>query len=361
MLKYFIIGIASLIVLIILGIIFLINYMNTDENTILQFIEANPNKSAITWYRNDNLMVDRNSKTLMPLASTVKTIIAIEYAHQAANGIIDPDQLIDTSELEAYHVKNTDGGAHKSWLSYRKSGVEDNKVSIRHIAKGMITHSSNANTEWMCTLLGLEKVNARLDSLGISEDHDEIYHLVSSLFIGKELYPDLSGDQLKQKLYALDYADYIKPTYTIHEKLISDPKYKYNEGDNSLSLQKVWSDRLARSTTYAYASVMKKLNSKSDFDAEVYKYLDEVMEVVMENPRNASWLKHSGSKGGSTASILAEALYATDKKGNTTELAYFFNDLSLLENRRMAKGMNSFNLRLLNNEEFRTKVIETLK
>jgi len=50
-----------------------------------------------------------------------------------------------------------------------------------------------------------------------------------------------------------------------------------------------------------------------------------------------SWLEHKGSKGGSIGSILMEALYTTDKKGNTTELAYFLDNLERLEMKVISK------------------------
>ena len=86
----------------------------------------------------------------MPLASTVKTIIAIEYAVQAAAGKINPDEEVGISELEKFHVKNTDGGAHPKWLDFVKNKINDDKITVREIAKGMIRFSSNANTEWLC-------------------------------------------------------------------------------------------------------------------------------------------------------------------------------------------------------------------
>jgi D-alanyl-D-alanine carboxypeptidase len=88
-----------------------------------------------------------------------------------------------------------------------------------------------------------------------------------------------------------------------------------------MNIQKVWSDCLPASTVEDYVSIMEKLNSKTYFEANVYKYLDPVMQSVIENAENQSWLKHCGMKGGSTASVLTKAVYATYKDGNTFELA----------------------------------------
>lgn len=64
-----------------------------------------------------------------------------------------------------------------------------------------------------------------------------------------------------------------------------------------MDFQKIWSDRLPRSTARDYVSIMKKLNSKIHFNANVYKYLDPVMEQIMKKPNNREWLVHAGQKG----------------------------------------------------------------
>ena len=132
-------------------------------------------------------------------------------------------------------------------------------------------------------------------------------------------------------------------------------------GNMSLNIQKVWSDKLPAATVTDYVSIMKKINSRTYFNARTHQYLDEVMEYILENPANREWLEHSGMKGGSTAFLLTKALYATDKQGNTTELAYFMNDLTVLEITRLQASMNEFELNILTNAAFREQVMEMLK
>jgi D-alanyl-D-alanine carboxypeptidase len=293
----------------------------------------------------------------MPLASTVKIILAIEYAEQSAKSQINPDELISLSDLDKFYVPNTDGGAHSSWLKSIKDKISDDKISIREISKGMIKFSSNANTEWLLNKLGIENVNNRLDSLGL-ENHTEIYNIVSALFVGKELFPDLKGKDLQKKLIEIKQIEYINATNNIHQKLLIDTLYKKDIGDLGMDIQKVWSDRLPSSTVEDYVSVMKKINSRKYFSEQTQKYLDEVMEYILDNPANKEWLEHSGMKGGSTAFVLTKALYATDKKGNKTEMVYFLNNLSVLEITRLQMSMNEFELKILTNKEFR-EIVKT--
>ncbi len=50
------------------------------------------------------------------------------------------------------------------------------------------------------------------------------------------------------------------------------------------------------------------------------------------------------------------AMYATDQEGNQTELAFFANDLSTMEQIKLSKNMNAFQLKFLTDEDFRKKV-----
>lgn len=84
MLKKIFIGLG-----IIVGIVVLIGaigvyYFLPSEGKVLDFIKRNPGKTAILLYRNDSVLAVQNPNKVMPLASTVKIIIANEYAEQCA-------------------------------------------------------------------------------------------------------------------------------------------------------------------------------------------------------------------------------------------------------------------------------------
>ena len=103
----------------------------SDGDPILAFLSAHPDKSSMQLVRNDTVLADFHADRVMPLASTVKIIIAIEYAEQAAAGTINPDELIPLDELDRFYVANTDGGAHPAWLNAVSDQVKDNRVAVR--------------------------------------------------------------------------------------------------------------------------------------------------------------------------------------------------------------------------------------
>ncbi|HET6245910.1 MAG: serine hydrolase [Bacteroidetes bacterium] len=359
--KKFLIGIGIFVGLLLIGAALGVFYFKPDKEKVLNFIKENPDKANILLIRNDSILAEQNIEKLSPLASTVKIIVAIEYAKQASAGTINPDEFVAIADLEKFHIKGTDGGAHPAWLLTVQNKTFDNKIALREIAKGMIKYSSNANTEWLMERLGLENINSRIDSLGL-KNHTQIYYIASAMFIGNEAFPDVTGTELTEKLQNLELIKYIELSKSIHAKLLVDTVYKTKTGEMmEMDVQKIWSNNLPSSTVADYVSIMKKINNRVYFDVKTQQYLDEVMEYVLENPANKEWLEHSGTKGGSTAFALTKALYATDKKGNKTELAYFFNDLSLFENFRLQFSMNEFELHILTKNEFREKVFGTLK
>lgn len=340
-----------------------------EENPeyIVRFIKENVGKGKVSLSINCNgqKWVEVNPNIPLPLASTVKTIVAIEYAQQAALGKIDPQQEVSLEELNTFYIPKTDGGAHEAWISNLNREKAINKVPISEIANGMISYSSNANTDYLINLLGLQNINNVPESLGIFS-HEPLYPMGSALFIPSQLMNDrnLTKKELIKAMKSMEMSEYRNSAIDIHNKWLSYPLSEQGKKQVlkvlDMEIQKNLSDRLPRSTTEDYIMIMEKLNTKKYFNEDIHKYLDPVMEQLMENPNNREWLVHAGQKGGSTAFIITKAMYATDKDGNRAELAFFANDLTSIEQVKLSKNMNAFQLKFLKDEEFRKHIKKEL-
>lgn len=229
----------------------------------------------------------------------------------------------------------------------------------------MIAYSSNANTDYLLKVLGIENVNKLSDDLQLSS-HEEMYPIVSALFIPMELMEDkgFTKEEALKELKSMSLEEYRKRATGIHQKWETSPLQEKDKQEVvkvlDMEFQKVWSAWLPRASAGDYAEIMKLLNSKSYFSKEVHSYLDPVMEQLMKNPSNREWLQHAGQKGGSTAFVFTISMYAADKEGNRTEMAFLANDLSNLEFKKLSKNMNSFQLEFMTNSEFRNSVKEKL-
>ena len=355
---------------IILGLLFglgitAFSYLKPNADYVLKYMLDNPDKSSLYLSRNDTVLADLNGNRKSPLASTMKVVIAITYAQQAAAGKIDADEEILLSDLDRFYLPNTDGNAHPSWLKEVEQfdKVKAGKVALREVAKGMIQYSSNANTDFLIWKLGLAEINANIKRLGLAP-HDPLFSPVGSLYVPLKFTALGSSALINAKIKDLGQKAFGEIAMDFHMRLRTDEASQLKTDFDKVSLdhdfQHMWSNYLPGSSPQVYVGLMKKLNSKTYFAPAVHQYLDEVMERLMSSPANQRWLQHAGMKGGSTLWVLTKASYATDKEGNSTCLAYFFNDLSLLSSQRLQQSMNAFELKILTNREFRDKLSEKL-
>ena len=355
------VGIVVLFALIILGWAY--SLVDPNAEKVAEFVKKHPEKAAIFIVRNDSVIADQNSDTIMPLASTVKTIIAIEFARQSSSGIIKLDEEIDTLELDKYFLKGTDGGAHSQWLKQIKKDtlLNGSKVKLLDIAKGMIRFSSNANTEFLMDKLGFDNLNALLDSLGL-KGHQKFYPIGSALLVCQKP-KEIEIQPFVEKLQMMSMDEYVKKSFEAHEKFKNDPtfKKKFDEESIYIDQQKIWSNRLIGGSCKQYVSVMHKINSRTYFDSTTQIILDDIFEWPMKNKENKSSFFHLGAKGGSTAFVITEALYAKDFKNNQTEIALFFNNLTTLESIKLQASLDAFMMKVLKDGEFRKKLINDFK
>ncbi|KAF6576286.1 serine hydrolase [Paenibacillus sp. EKM212P] len=339
---------------------------------LLHFVEANAEKVSITILRDGKKLAGQEENRMMPLASTVKTIIAIEYAKQAMVGKINPDGRVKLISLERFYLPGLDGGAHTAWLQNMeaKGRIQNETVSVRDVAKGMIQFSSNANAEYLMDKLGVGAINRTRAKMGL-KNHDPIYPFVSSILIPYEWMRERQGENwnntknnisAKEAIQAMSDTEFRRYARVIHNKLRRDVSGSYKRNADITTwydqdYDRINTDRFVASTTAEYASLMSKLNCRQGFTKAEQKLLSEVLEEpFMVLPENQQSLKHTGQKGGSTAYALTLAMYATDKEGHTTELAVFFNDLDPSTNASFPEMINDFKKRLLHDESFRKEV-----
>ncbi|HMO61503.1 MAG TPA: serine hydrolase [Ferruginibacter sp.] len=332
-------------------------------DSLLQFITQNKNRSAVCIARNDTIIARLNENKLMPLASTVKMLIAVEFAKQAGTGVIDEEALVPLSELDKYYLAGTDGGAHPAWLQYekQKNNIKNDSISLKNIARGMIIFSSNANTEYLLDLLGLDNTSSNTQLFGLKK-HTALYPIVSSFFLYQNPHK-AKEDKILKSIAALTEEQYCKTIYQIHKALKYDTvlKKKFRMEEMSMKLQKTWSDRLTASTAAEYVQLCSILNRRKFLTSDSYGVLAEVLEFVMENPANQKIYKHLGIKNGSTAFVLTEAFYATLQDGSRIEAAYFFNNLTPEENTRMQRWLNDLRRGITQHPAFLTQVSKQLQ
>lgn len=329
-----------------------------QADSMLRFIQQNPKRVSFLVSRNDTIVGRTQENKALPLASTLKILVAVEFAKQAAGGIFDENQRVALTDLDTYYLPNTDGDAHPEWIKEmkRKKMIQQDSVSLLEVARGMIMFSSNANTEYLMDLLGLDNIKNNIQLFGL-KSHTALYPIVSSLFMYQNP-KNMKEEKVIKAIRAMTEEQYCKFILAMHNQLKYDSSFKarFRPQDLSVTMQRCWSDLLPRASAADYVQLVKILNNRRYLESDAYAILADILEFPMESPAMQRMFTHLGMKGGSTMFVLTKAMYSTDKKGNRTEYALFINDLSPTEQQQVEGWLDMFELQLLINPTFRSKL-----
>ncbi|RSL29925.1 D-alanyl-D-alanine carboxypeptidase [Salibacterium salarium] len=357
MLKFTIILLAIVFVLVIGMLIWLKRFQN-DPDVALRYAKKRKGEKDVSLIirRNSQELISINPNVALPLASTVKVILVIEYARQVSNKMIDENTLVPKEELLKYYIDQTDGRAHKKWVEEN----DKNHYTLKEIAIGMAAYSSNANTEFLLNYIGIAEVNNILESLKL-KNHSYIFPIVSSLHIPgyirmKEKITDKKDLLNRMKTMSMD--EYIKYAQIIHDHLTNKENRDYMEDVKvDYEFQKIWSDRLPSGSASDYLSIMKMINGREAFNSTMQSCIEEILSYSLYiNEENRKWIQRGGMKGGSTLFVYTYASYTTDKIGNQTEIVFLSNNLSALTSKKIKMNFNQFALKILTNESFRKQI-----
>lgn len=136
-----IIGIvAGVIIVAVIAFVVIMKYYlsKEDPNYVLQYIKEHKGDKTCSLLirKNGEVITSINENVKLPLASTAKIVIAVEFAKQVSEGKISRDEQISLHELEKYYIKNTDGGAHPDWLEDARELVKSGQIALEEVAKG---------------------------------------------------------------------------------------------------------------------------------------------------------------------------------------------------------------------------------
>ncbi|AMQ04611.1 serine hydrolase [Sporosarcina psychrophila] len=333
--------------------------LRDNPEYVLNHLKDNPQTTSLYLAENSVELITYQSDVVRPLASTVKILIAAEYAMQIDAGQLNKDSSVPLADLNRYYLKNSDGGAHEEWLKAMQSEdkIKNNEVTLHDVAKGMATYSSNANTDYLIDLLGISAINERAKALGLAQ-HEDVYPIVSALLIPDHIKSEsMDKKQLIKNLEAMSMEEY----RTLAEELSEQMKEKTIRiedvtFDSSMDEQKVWSDRLIGASANDYGKLLAAI-SNDQLPTTASETIRDLLEWPLQlNESNHDRFVHLGAKGGSTAFILNDALYAENHNGDKIEIVLMTDELNFWQGMLVRKNMNSFESKLLGSEDFRLEV-----
>jgi D-alanyl-D-alanine carboxypeptidase len=327
-------------------------------DSFLLFIKANPLRSSVYITRNDTVLARLNENKLMPLASAVTMLVAIEFAQQSTHEMINENAYVKLEEVEKFYIPFIDSAAHATWLEYAtaQKEIKDGSIKLVDIARGMMMFGSYANADYLMDLLGFDAVKDNITLFKLKQ-HTSIYPFAGSLFTFH--FPKKSSeDKLIKALSKYSDKKYSMEAYYNHLDLKEDSSYKetFNAERFTPKLQKMWNDNLPSSTTKEYVMVAQALNNREVLDEDAFFPIGEIIEYPMEKKENQKLYRHFGAKTGKTSFIFTRIFYFTQKDGTRFEAAIFFKDLLPSEEKKLEDWQPAFEAQYLSDPLFRSKV-----
>jgi D-alanyl-D-alanine carboxypeptidase len=327
-------------------------------DSFFYFIKANPLRSSVYITRNDTAIARLHETRLMPLASTVTMLVAIEFAQQSTHEMINENTYVPIADVEKFYIPFIDSAAFNTWLDKAKAGneIKNGTIKLVDIARGMIMYGCYTNADYLMDILGFDAVKDNIALLKLKQ-HTAIYPFAGSLFTF-HIPKKSSEDKMLKALAKYSDKKYSMEAYYNHQDLKEDSSFKetFNPERFTVRLQKMWNDNLPASTTKEYVSVAQVLNNREVLDEDAYFPIGEILEHPMEKKEFQKLYKHFGAKTGKTPFIFTRVIYYTQKDGTRIESAIFFNGLSPTEEKKLEDWQPSFEAQFINDPAFRAKV-----
>ena len=327
-------------------------------DSFYNFLNANRARAAVYITRNDTVTAKLNENKLMPLASTVTMLVAIEFAQQSTHELINENTYVPLEDVEKFYIPFIDSAAFTTWQQKAKASneIKNGTIKLVDIARGMIMYGCYANADYLMDILGFDNVKDNIALLKLKQ-HTAIYPFAGSLFtfyIPKKS----SEDKLLKSLSKFSDKKYSMEAYYNHLDLKNDTSFKetFNTERFTVRLQKMWNDHLPSATAKEYVMLAQALNNREVLDEDAFFPIAEVIEYPMENREFQKLYKHFGAKTGSTPFIFTRVIYFTQKDGTRLESAIFFNGLSPAEEKNLEAWLPDFEAQFLADPVFRAKV-----
>ena len=96
----------------------------------------------------------------------------------------------------------------------------------------------------------------------------------------------------------------------------------------------------------------EKINSRNYFTPQMQGEIENIFKGTV----GEGMFEFAGQKGGSTAFVLTNSFYGTDKKGNKIEIVFMMNNLSEKAFEKLLSNMDYFIRDIVISEEFRNKL-----
>lgn len=299
----------------------------------LEYLEEHAEDVAVLCYTDDDteLTIEHNADEPFVLASTAKIIILAEFARQASEGLIDPQEEVPLAEINRYWIPGTDGNAHQMWMD-ALDGAET--VTLLQVANSMIQFSSNAAPDYLLSRLGTEGFPDLYEMLGLENTDLPIYY--TGLIL--ELSNHESGVPTLEDVAALDEDNFYEDHEHWLDLFVNDAAWREAElafrdsptvGLPNPDVQAAFMDRFAmRGSARDMLRIMDAAYTGDILANQAQVIMRTILNWPLDAmPANRAVYQSLGIKDGAFASVFTSAWFVRPRGQRSVSLAIFYRDI----------------------------------
>lgn len=327
-----------------IGGVLTLNQRNRRKSALAETILHNASTTAIAAYtvdeRGEPIAVGGelfiNADTPLVVASTMKIIVLAAYADAVARGDCDPTEPIPITDVETYYLPKTDGGAHPAGL--HSLGIQTGAggfardraahIALDDIARIMIHHSGNAETDYLIARLGVERIAAVM-ALGGLERHTPLRPILALTLGLFDHTAPLTGVERRRALIGEAANGNFSDLESLMDLYVHDPGWRAAQiafmqsgafaaaaGQMGWDGQVEASHLFPKGTAREYARLMAHIASGRFISPAVSALIQQKLESAPTDwPMRLLFHHRYGAKDGVTAGVLTLASYAVPKSG----------------------------------------------
>lgn len=339
-----------IIIVLSVGVIWFLNKINNVKSELSDLILSNPESTSVVAYtfdENGDLVEDGqtifyNADKPLVVASVMKTVVLAAYADAVSNNEINPNESILIGDVEKYYLPMTDGNAHAMGLKslglepddYGFARNQSEMVTLDDIARIMTHYSGNAETDYLITRLGFDRISATLEKCGL-DNHTPIYYTLGyALATFNHENPSFSISQIETLVDQVSSGNTSQMERFV-ELYLHNPEWRTDQiefmsslKNNPVSGLEMWeyqtlaAQLMPKGTAREYAHMMSKIASGKLISPEVSKIMQDKLESIQSDwVLRAFYYDRFGAKDGMTAGVLSLASYEIPKRGELHNLS----------------------------------------
>lgn len=323
--------IVAVILLVAIAFVSISYFRYTSEDAVLNYIRDHPGDVAIACLdpARPEAGLYHNAGEAYPLASTFKLIFLAAYAENVSSGTLDPQESVPVTDLEAYYLPETDGGAHAEFLN--SLGANTRSLTLGQVVDGMIVYSSNAAADYIYSRvrdtdfpvlyqrLSLENTDLPFTFLGL-------YLFMSNHETGAYAQEELTLEEARAEQKRLE-------GLFVHDLSWREAELEFlrNQGNFApLTIQKEVLNQFGmKGSARDLAGIMQAAYGYNDgLPAAMQDIMRRHLEwPIRLDPVNAGMFEVLAAKSGAWPSVLTSAWYAETLRGERRVLSVLYREM----------------------------------